>query len=195
MPGVSRFSDGLVQRPEFDCTPWFLAIDGEQIAGTALCLPRTERLDWIRGLGVRRPWRGRGLGMALLRHAFGVFYAFCWHTPKWEVWRAKPSKKRSFCCLFCQLRWQNKQQKFYSRGPQAPAAPAGELASSIFYARGYRSAGLGVDAQSLTGATRLYERAGMRMTERYDVLEKNTTRIAKAPRGSNDPHGAFAAPV
>ena len=35
-----------------------------------------------------------------------------------------------------------------------------------FYRRGVTSVGLGVDAQSLTGATRLYERAGMRPTMR-----------------------------
>jgi len=108
-----EWSRAQLQRPDFDSTLWFLALDGERIAGTALCWPRTETMAWVRGLGVRRPWRGRGLGMALLRYAFGVFYA-----------------------------------------------------------RGFRSAGLGVDAQSPTGATRLYERAGMRVTERYDTLEK-----------------------
>jgi len=108
-----EWSRAQLQRPDFDSTLWFLALDGERIAGTALCWPRTETMAWVRCLGVRRPWRGRGLGMALLRYAFGVFYA-----------------------------------------------------------RGFRSAGLGVDAQSPTGATRLYERAGMRVTERYDTLEK-----------------------
>ena len=29
---------------------------------------------WVDHLGVRRPWRGRGLGLALLRHAFAAFY-------------------------------------------------------------------------------------------------------------------------
>ncbi len=108
-----EWSRGQTQRPDFDPALWFLAMDREQIAGTALCLPRTESMAWVRGLGVRRPWRGRGLAMALLRHAFGAFYA-----------------------------------------------------------RGFRSVGLGVDAQSPTGATRLYERAGMRVSERYDTLEK-----------------------
>jgi hypothetical protein len=32
--------------------------------------------------------------------------------------------------------------------------------------------GLGVDAASLTGATRLYEKAGMHVTRRYDTYEK-----------------------
>lgn len=41
-----------------------------------------------------------------------------------------------------------------------------------FYQRGDRVVGLGVDAQSLTGATRLYEKAGMHVTKRYDTYEK-----------------------
>jgi mycothiol synthase len=41
-----------------------------------------------------------------------------------------------------------------------------------FYQRGDRAVGLGVDAQSLTGATRLYEKAGMHVTRRYDTYEK-----------------------
>jgi mycothiol synthase len=54
-------------------------------------------------LGVRRPWRRRGVALALLQHSFREFYS-----------------------------------------------------------RGRYKVGLGVDAQSLTGATRLYEKAGMR---------------------------------
>jgi mycothiol synthase len=41
-----------------------------------------------------------------------------------------------------------------------------------FYRRGPRRAGLGVDATSLTGATRLYEKAGMRPIRQYDSYEK-----------------------
>lgn len=43
-----------------------------------------------------------------------------------------------------------------------------------FYARGRRKVGLGVDALSLTGATRLYERAGMRPdpTRQHSLYEK-----------------------
>ncbi len=42
------------------------------------------------------------------------------------------------------------------------------------YRRGLRKVGLGVDATSLTGATRLYEKAGMRSDPRYltEVIEK-----------------------
>lgn len=42
------------------------------------------------------------------------------------------------------------------------------------YKRGKKSAGLGVDAESLTGATRLYRRAGMRPepARQYDLYEK-----------------------
>jgi ribosomal protein S18 acetylase RimI-like enzyme len=86
---------------------WFLAMDGDAIAGTALCSshrPAEPDLGWISTLGVRRSWRRRGLGLALLRHAFAA------------------------------------------------------LAE-----RGVPRAGLGVDSQSLTGATALYEKAGMRV--------------------------------
>lgn len=41
-----------------------------------------------------------------------------------------------------------------------------------FWRRGQRSVALGVDAYSLTGATRLYESAGMRVVESRDQVEK-----------------------
>jgi mycothiol synthase len=40
------------------------------------------------------------------------------------------------------------------------------------YDRGLRKAGLGVDSESLTGATRLYERVGMRVSSRIDLYTK-----------------------
>ena len=41
-----------------------------------------------------------------------------------------------------------------------------------FWRRGQRSVALGVDADSLTGATRLYEAAGMRVVESHDQVRK-----------------------
>jgi ribosomal protein S18 acetylase RimI-like enzyme len=41
-----------------------------------------------------------------------------------------------------------------------------------FWRRGERRVGLGVDSQNLTGATRLYERAGMHVTMRIGIFEK-----------------------
>lgn len=43
---------------------------------------------------------------------------------------------------------------------------------SEFYRRGVRKVGLGVDSQNLTGATRLYERAGMHVALQHDTYEK-----------------------
>jgi mycothiol synthase len=58
-------------RSDFDPELWFLAMDGDEVAGTALCSsearPGTGRVNV---LAVRRPWRRRGLGAALLLHAF-----------------------------------------------------------------------------------------------------------------------------
>jgi mycothiol synthase len=64
-----------VDEPEFDPSLWALAWDGDAnaIAGFALNRYRGG-IGWIRMLGVRRPWRKRGLGEALLLHSFGEFY-------------------------------------------------------------------------------------------------------------------------
>jgi mycothiol synthase len=42
-----------------------------------------------------------------------------------------------------------------------------------FHRRGFHGVGLGVDAESLTGAQRLYENAGMRVYRRSDIYEKS----------------------
>lgn len=43
---------------------------------------------------------------------------------------------------------------------------------AAFYAAGRKRAGLGVDSQNLTGALRLYERAGMKVARQFDQYEK-----------------------
>lgn len=96
----------------FDPSLWFIAVEGEEIAGIALCDYYLQ--DGIVSiLGVRRPWRRKGLGLALLHHAFGEFYQ-----------------------------------------------------------RGTHKVILGVDSENLTGATRLYKRAGMHIELQYDTYEK-----------------------
>ena len=67
---VHKFS-----RAEFDPTLWMIAWDGRsaEIAG---CSQNRYRggIGWIGTLGVRRSWRKRGLGEALLLHSFAEFY-------------------------------------------------------------------------------------------------------------------------
>jgi mycothiol synthase len=65
-----------VEREDFDPTLWFLACQGEEIAGFSLCRPSETRSDSgiVNLLGVRRGWRRRGLGEALLRHSFREFH-------------------------------------------------------------------------------------------------------------------------
>jgi len=60
-------------RADFDPTLWMIAWDGDQIAGFSQNRYRMG-IGWIGTLGVRRPWRKRGLGEALLLHSFGEFY-------------------------------------------------------------------------------------------------------------------------
>ncbi|MCK6540200.1 MAG: GNAT family N-acetyltransferase [Anaerolineales bacterium] len=119
------FSDhwGHVRRPyeewahrfsERDPSLWHIAWDSRsaEIAGYSLCRYRMG-IGWVGTLGVRRAWRKRGLGEALLLHSFGEFHK-----------------------------------------------------------RGMRTVGLGVDAANPTGATRLYQKAGMSVASEYVIYEK-----------------------
>lgn len=109
----ARWKHLMEVNPDFDPALWFLALDGEQIAGFSLCWPKTHdeiEMGWVGTLGVRRPWRRQGLALALLQHSF------------LEFWK-----------------------------------------------RGKLKVGLGVDAQSLTGATRLYQRAGMHSDQERQI--------------------------
>jgi mycothiol synthase len=105
-----------IDNDAFDPSLWFLAVDGDQVAGVTLGRMRGQN-GWVQTVGVRRPWRRRGVARALLLSAFRAFY------------------DRGICVV-----------------------------------------GLGVDAQSLTGATRVYERAGMSVRVRYDLYEKTLQR-------------------
>jgi ribosomal protein S18 acetylase RimI-like enzyme len=100
--------------PEFDASLWFAARDGRQIAGVARCWRERWGCGWVDVLGVRKPWRRRGLGLALLHHAFRVFHE-----------------------------------------------------------RGRTCVGLEVDTENPTDATRLYERAGMRIVAKDVMLAKD----------------------
>ena len=62
---------------DFDPSLWYLALDGEDIAGVCRCNPKTvedSNKGWISQLCVLKPWRRQGLGIALLQTAFNEFY-------------------------------------------------------------------------------------------------------------------------
>ncbi len=70
----------------FDPSLWFLACDGTEIVGAALNLVNKEsNTGWIDHLSVRRAWRKRGIGKALLLHSFHEFYRKYIHTIKLSV--------------------------------------------------------------------------------------------------------------
>jgi mycothiol synthase len=61
----------------YDPALWLLAWDGVELAGFSLSYPQRvgdRTLGWVGTLGVREPWRRRGLGGALLRSSFNVLY-------------------------------------------------------------------------------------------------------------------------
>ncbi len=114
--GFPRFVHYMTKTENYDPALWFILWDGDEVAGINICRPRSfedDNMGWVAELGVRRAWRKRGLGLALLQHSFGEFYK-----------------------------------------------------------RGVRKVGLGVDAGSLTGALRLYEKAGMSVFSQFDKYEK-----------------------
>ena len=64
--------------PNLDPTLYFVAEADGQIIGGALCSwerPGEPEVGHVRYLAVRRPWRGRGVGLALVRIILATFYA------------------------------------------------------------------------------------------------------------------------
>jgi mycothiol synthase len=57
------------ERPDLDLGLWWVAWDSEEVAGSLLAF-ETPLGGYLDSLFVRRPWRGRGLGRALLLEAF-----------------------------------------------------------------------------------------------------------------------------
>jgi mycothiol synthase len=101
---------------DFDAGLWFVAVDGDEIAGVICCSARSGRdanIAVVDELGVRRGWRQRGIGLTLLLTAFREIRL-----------------------------------------------------------RGIGRAELGVDSESPTRATHLYERAGMHVAYSWEIWEK-----------------------
>jgi mycothiol synthase len=111
-----RWTELRIGAPDFDPTLWFILREGDQIAAVLRGDSKIGGAGWVGAIGVLKPWRKHGLGLALLQHAFGVFYR-----------------------------------------------------------RGQLRVALGVDAQNPTGATRLYERAGMHVAYEAIAFEKELT--------------------
>ena len=75
--GLARFKHFMTEYEGFDPSLWHIAWEGNEVAGICLCRSHSyddPDLGFVNVLGVRRPWRKRGLGLAFLHHAFGEFY-------------------------------------------------------------------------------------------------------------------------
>lgn len=104
----------MVATYRYDPDLWWIAEDAVRgdMAGVALGVDFPD-MGWVRLVGVRRPWRRRGIALALLRQSFAEFYR-----------------------------------------------------------RGHRIVSLGVDSESPTKANKLYERAGMHVSQQLDQYRK-----------------------
>jgi mycothiol synthase len=101
-----------VERESFDPSLWLIARDEDEIAGVSMCYAAPDA-GWVGVLGVRRPWRRQGLGLALLLESLRALRR-----------------------------------------------------------HGMTRAALHVDASNPTGATHLYERAGMHVVNQSDLYKK-----------------------
>lgn len=113
---LKHWQDMIAREPNYDPSLFFIACDGDQIAGVAMCwkhITEDPKMGWVGTLGVCRQWRRKGLAKALLYHAFNEFSN-----------------------------------------------------------RGQARVGLGVDASSLTGATKVYADVGMKPVRQFDRYQK-----------------------
>ena len=64
-----------MDRGFFDPDIWFLACQEDEVAGIALNLyNKDSKIGWVDHLSVRRAWRNKGIGKALLLHSFAEFF-------------------------------------------------------------------------------------------------------------------------
>jgi mycothiol synthase len=63
-----------VETDSYDPSLWLLATDGDDAVGALSGVVWGDR-GWVGELGVRKPWRGRGIASTLLRRAFATFAA------------------------------------------------------------------------------------------------------------------------
>jgi mycothiol synthase len=68
-----QWAEFRLHADDFDPTVWFLVWDGPEVAAV-LRGERRGEIGWVGSIGVRRAWRKRGLGLALLHHAFGDWH-------------------------------------------------------------------------------------------------------------------------
>lgn len=64
--------------PEFDISWWFTVRVGEQTVAAIRNVPARNGGVYVASLGVRRPWRGRGLAKSLLQHTFAKAWDAGW---------------------------------------------------------------------------------------------------------------------
>lgn len=73
-----RMAYYLRNDPYVDLTKSLLAMDGDEVAGVcfnSIGTVQDAKQGWVNILGVRRPWRKRGIGLALLLTSFNTFYS------------------------------------------------------------------------------------------------------------------------
>jgi len=148
---------------------------------------------WPRGVQLR-PFQPNEQAHALYEASEEAFADHWGHVPmKYENWQTKTIHRPGFDQTIYHIAWDGDQIAGVSlcrlkpedigwvsilavRRPWRKQGLGQALlhhSFGEFYRRGIKTVGLGVDAGSLTGATRLYQRVGMKIAKEYVFYEKN----------------------
>jgi mycothiol synthase len=110
--------------PRFDPGLWLVARDGGEVCGIALCTAGQFEMGFVNALGVRAPWRRRGLGLALLHAAFERFWAAGERRVALGVDAANPTDaKRLYERAGMRAAW---RADVYEKALRGPAGAIGE---------------------------------------------------------------------
>jgi len=74
---LAQWNHWVREDPDFDPGVWLIAWEGDEVVGAcngSANRPEGEQFGYIYTLAVRKPWRGRGIARALLRHSFAAFH-------------------------------------------------------------------------------------------------------------------------
>jgi mycothiol synthase len=197
VPGGERVYLQNATLDDDDCTQWFYRAHGyvpvRGFSGMTIDLeeePEVPRVPGIRIRTVDHPTEARAVHEAH-QEAFATHWEF--RPMPWEEWEEKRLGKETFDptlwwvavdgdrvvgVSLCVHKRSPDQGWVDALGVRPEYRRRGiaeallKTAFAEFFRRGERKVGLGVDAESPTGATRLYDRAGMRTLWRAVVWEK-----------------------
>jgi mycothiol synthase len=72
-PEFEKWKSFMTNPEIFISDLWYLLFHKDEIIGAALCFEFSDT-GWVRQIGVKKTWRGKGIGNLLMNHAYHQFY-------------------------------------------------------------------------------------------------------------------------